>query len=91
MRGDEVLRMLVTGGPPVRGGGGMLQRIVTISVTASVFADDRRGYRRERRPGSTRHGRKNKDRCIAQRSLISLGDFQSTSTISVMLCRQLIR
>ena len=37
MRGDEVLRMLVTGGPPVRGGGGMLQRIVTISVPASVL------------------------------------------------------
>jgi hypothetical protein len=25
--GDDVLRMLVTGGPPVRGGGGMPQRI----------------------------------------------------------------
>ena len=30
--GDDVLRMLVTGGPRVRGGGGMPQRIVTISV-----------------------------------------------------------
>src|ERR1700693_5780574 len=29
--GDNVLRMLVTGGPPVRGGGGMPQRISTIS------------------------------------------------------------
>src|SRR5712675_3150812 len=29
--GDEVLRMLVTGGPPVRGGGGMPHRISTIS------------------------------------------------------------
>src|SRR3954452_21135520 len=29
--GDEVLRMLVTGGPPVRGGGGMPQRIRIIS------------------------------------------------------------
>jgi hypothetical protein len=29
--GDEVLRMFVTGGPPVRGGGGMPQRISTIS------------------------------------------------------------
>src|SRR5262252_3765048 len=29
--GEEVLRMLVTGGPPVRGGGGMPQRIITIS------------------------------------------------------------
>jgi hypothetical protein len=35
--GDDVLRMLVTGGPPVRGGGGMPQRIVTISVPASVL------------------------------------------------------
>src|SRR6185437_5775777 len=29
--GDEVLRMLVTGGPPVRGGGGIPQRIICIS------------------------------------------------------------
>ncbi len=29
--GDDVLRMLVTGGPPVRGGGGMPQRIVISS------------------------------------------------------------
>jgi hypothetical protein len=29
--------MLVTGGPPVRGGGGMPQRIVTISVPASAL------------------------------------------------------
>jgi hypothetical protein len=29
--GDDVLRMFVTGGPPVRGGGGMPQRIMTNS------------------------------------------------------------
>jgi hypothetical protein len=29
--GEEVLRMLVTGGPPVRGGGGMPQRNMVIS------------------------------------------------------------
>lgn len=29
--GDEVLRMFVTGGPPMRGGGGMPQRIITSS------------------------------------------------------------
>src|SRR6201999_4000868 len=31
--GDDVLRMLVTGGPPVRGGGGMPHRIMAISVS----------------------------------------------------------
>jgi hypothetical protein len=35
--GDDVLRMLVTGSPPVGGGGGLPQRIVTISVPASVL------------------------------------------------------
>ena len=35
--GEDVLRMLVTGGPPVRGGGGMPQRIVSISVPWSVL------------------------------------------------------
>jgi hypothetical protein len=35
--GDDVLRMLVTGGPPVRGGGGMPQRIRVISVPAPVL------------------------------------------------------
>src|SRR5215471_16365689 len=35
--GDEVLRILVIGGPPVRGGGGMPQRIVTSSVPLSVL------------------------------------------------------
>ena len=35
--GDDVSRMLVTGGPPVRGGGGMPQRISTISLPASVL------------------------------------------------------
>jgi len=35
--GDDVLRMLVTGGPPVRGGGGMPQRIKVISVPLSVL------------------------------------------------------
>src|SRR5882672_11691070 len=34
--GEDVLRMLVTGGPAVRGGGGMPQRIVAISVPVSV-------------------------------------------------------
>src|SRR5690348_14711936 len=29
--GEEVLRIFVTGGPPVRGGGGIPQRIITIS------------------------------------------------------------
>ena len=29
--GDDVLRMLVTGYPPARGGGGMPQRIIVIS------------------------------------------------------------
>jgi len=32
---DDILRMLVTGGPPVRGGGGMPQRIVTIKAQRS--------------------------------------------------------
>jgi hypothetical protein len=32
------LRMLVTGGPPVRGGGGMPQRIKTISRSAPALA-----------------------------------------------------
>src|SRR5215831_7872024 len=35
--GDDVFRMLVTGGPPVRGGGGMPQRIVVISRPLSVL------------------------------------------------------
>ena len=35
--GEEVLRMFVTGGPPVRGGGGMPHRINVISVPASVL------------------------------------------------------
>src|SRR3954453_1995560 len=35
--GDDVLRMLVTGGPPVRGGGGIPHRISTISLPASVL------------------------------------------------------
>src|SRR6478672_3666999 len=29
--GEDILRMFVTGGPPVRGGGGMPQRIITNS------------------------------------------------------------
>ena len=42
--------MLVTGSPPVRGGGGMPQRIVTISVPASRVADDwRRIVRKDAR------------------------------------------
>ena len=35
--GDDVLRMLVTGGPPMRGGGGMPQRIVANSLPVSVL------------------------------------------------------
>src|SRR5690349_14071110 len=35
--GEFVLRMLVTGGPPVRGGGGMPQRISTISSAPLAF------------------------------------------------------
>ena len=35
--GDDVLRMLVTGGPPVRGGGGISQRIIASSVPLSVL------------------------------------------------------
>jgi hypothetical protein len=35
--GDDVLRMLVTGGPPVRGGSGMPQRISVISVPVAVL------------------------------------------------------
>jgi hypothetical protein len=35
--GDDVLRMLVAGGPPVRGGGGIPQRIRVISVPVSLL------------------------------------------------------
>ena len=35
--GDDVLRMLVTGGPPVRGGGGMPQRIMVHLVPVSAL------------------------------------------------------
>ena len=35
--GDDVLRIFVTGGAPVRGGGGAPQRIVTSSVAARVL------------------------------------------------------
>ena len=35
--GEEVLRMLVTGGPPVRGGGGIPQRIISSSRPVSVL------------------------------------------------------
>jgi hypothetical protein len=35
--GDDVLRMFVTGAPPIRGGGGMLQRIIAISWPPSVL------------------------------------------------------
>src|ERR1700761_2602020 len=34
--GDEVLRMLVTGGPPVRSGGGIPQRIIVSSRPPST-------------------------------------------------------
>jgi hypothetical protein len=35
--GDDVLRMFVTGGLPVRGGAGISHRIVTIAVPVSVL------------------------------------------------------
>ena len=35
--GEEVLRMLVTGGPPFRGGGGMPHRISTISSASPAL------------------------------------------------------
>jgi hypothetical protein len=35
--GEEVLRILVTGGPPVRGGGGMPQRIMISSRSSSAL------------------------------------------------------
>src|SRR6266404_98223 len=35
--GDDVLRMLVTGGPPVRGGGGMPHRIVISSRSSPAL------------------------------------------------------
>jgi len=35
--GDDVLRMFVTGGPPVRNGGGIPQRIISNSVPLSVL------------------------------------------------------
>ena len=35
--GEVVLRMLVTGGPPVRGGGGMPHRIITISRSSPAL------------------------------------------------------
>src|SRR6478752_7232131 len=35
--GDDVLRMLVTGGPPVRGGGDMPQRIMISSRSVPVL------------------------------------------------------
>ena len=35
--GDDVLRMLVTGGPPMRGGGGMPHRIIASSRPVSVL------------------------------------------------------
>ena len=34
---DDVLRIFVTGGPPVRGGGGMPHRIIAISRPPSVL------------------------------------------------------
>ena len=34
---EVVLRILLTGGPPIFGSGGMPQRIVTSSVTLSVL------------------------------------------------------
>jgi hypothetical protein len=43
---DDVLRMLVIGGPPVRGGGGMPQRIMISSGWRGV-ADHQSGVVRE--------------------------------------------
>ena len=36
-RGEDVLRILVTGGPAVRGGGGIPQRIITISRSPAAL------------------------------------------------------
>jgi len=47
----NVLRMLVTGGPPVRGGGGIPHRISTISVPVSVMNFVERLARRSRVAG----------------------------------------
>ena len=37
MHGEDVLRMFVTGGPPMRGGGGMPQRILVSARPESVL------------------------------------------------------
>src|SRR5260370_39082077 len=42
--GEEVLRMLVTGGPPNFGGGGMRHRIETSSVPACGLRTTAAGY-----------------------------------------------
>src|SRR6476469_10929670 len=49
--GDDVLRMLVTGGPPVRGGGGMPHRIMLNSRPVSCCARTEPGNS-ETRPAS---------------------------------------
>ena len=36
-RGEAVLRMLVTGGPPIFGGGGVPQRIIVSSLPSAVL------------------------------------------------------
>src|ERR1700738_4837939 len=41
--GEEVLRMLVTGGPPIFGGGGIPQRISTISCSSPGLRTTRAG------------------------------------------------
>src|SRR5258706_12789037 len=41
--GDEVLRMLVTGGPPVRGGGGIPHRIIVSSRSVPALRTPRPG------------------------------------------------
>jgi hypothetical protein len=51
--GDDVLRMLVTGGPPVRGGGGMPRRIVASSVPWSVLRITGAGVSLKTRRAST--------------------------------------
>ena len=50
--GDEVLRMLVTGYPPARGGGGIPQRIIVSSRSPSAFHTIGEPDGQETRPAS---------------------------------------
>src|SRR5215212_1959954 len=47
--GDDVFLMLVTGGPPVRGGGGRPQRIIDSSLPVPVCRSVGQGSRGRRR------------------------------------------